>query len=90
MTNDISRRTLVRGLGTAALALPVGVWLTGCSKVDTPGSSGSVAADLLALGKKQGYLRVAIANEPPYHQGQPRRHGHGRRAGRLPGGLQAA
>lgn len=71
MTNDISRRTLVRGLGTAALALPVGAWLTGCSKVDTPGSSGSVAADLLALGKKQGYLRVAIANEPPYTKVNP-------------------
>lgn len=71
MANEISRRTLVRGMGAAALALPAGVWLTGCSKVDTPGSASSAGTDLLALGKKQGYLRVAIANEPPYTKVNP-------------------
>lgn len=65
MTNEISRRTIVQGLGTAALALPLGAFVAGCSTVATPGSS-AASADLLALGKKQGYLRVAIANEPPY------------------------
>jgi polar amino acid transport system substrate-binding protein len=71
MTNQISRRTVVRGLGAATLAVPIGAWLSGCSRVETPGSAGSAGADLLALGKKQGYLRVAIANEPPYTQVNP-------------------
>jgi polar amino acid transport system substrate-binding protein len=53
------------------LAVPIGAWLSGCSRVETPGSAGSAGADLLALGKKQGYLRVAIANEPPYTQVNP-------------------
>ena len=71
MTNEISRRTLVRGLGAAGLVVPLSAWLTGCSRVETPGSGGTAATDLLALGKKQGYLRVAIANEPPYTQVNP-------------------
>jgi polar amino acid transport system substrate-binding protein len=71
MTNQISRRTVVRGLGAATLAVPIGAWLSGCSRVETPGSAGSAGVDLLALGKKQGYLRVAIANEPPYTQVNP-------------------
>lgn len=67
MTNELSRRTVLRGLGAAAIALPVGAWLTGCSKVDPPAAgAGDSAQALLALGKKQGYLRVGIANEPPY------------------------
>jgi len=66
MTSEISRRTIVRGLTAAGLALPLSALLSGCSKVDTPGTSGGTKEDLLALGKKQGYLRVAIANEPPY------------------------
>ena len=66
MTNELSRRSLLRGLGTAAVAAPVGAWLAGCSRVDSPAGGGSASEDLLALGKKQGYLRVAIANEPPY------------------------
>ena len=68
MTNAISRRTVLRGLGAAAVAAPAGVWLTGCSKVEAPpaASSGGASEDLLALGTKQGYLRVGIANEPPY------------------------
>jgi polar amino acid transport system substrate-binding protein len=71
MTNEISRRTVVRGLGAATVAVPIGAWLSACSRVETPGSAGSAGADLLALGKKQGYLRVAIANEPPYTQVNP-------------------
>lgn len=67
MTNELSRRTVIRGLGAAAIAVPAGFWLTGCSTVDTSTAGGSsTAEDLLALGKKQGYLRVGIANEPPY------------------------
>lgn len=71
MTNEISRRTLVRSLGAASLAVPLGAWLAGCSRVEAPGSAGATATDLLALGKKQGYLRVAIANEPPYTKVNP-------------------
>jgi polar amino acid transport system substrate-binding protein len=67
MTNQLSRRAVLRGLGAAAIAVPAGVWLTGCSKVAIPAAGGgNTAEDLLALGKKQGYLRVGIANEPPY------------------------
>lgn len=68
MTNELSRRSVLRGLGAAAVAVPAGLWLTGCSKVSPPasGSAGTASTDLLALGKKQGYLRVGIANEPPY------------------------
>ena len=67
MTNRLSRRAVLRGLGAAAISVPAGVWLTGCSQVATPAAGGgNTAEDLLALGKKQGYLRVGIANEPPY------------------------
>ncbi len=72
MTNQISRRAVVRGVGAATLAVPLAAWLSGCSRVETPGSAaGQTGTDLLALGKKQGYLRVAIANEPPYTQVNP-------------------
>lgn len=64
MTNELSRRMILRGLGTAAVAVPSGAWLSGCSTVKPAGSK--AATDLLATGRKQGYLRVAIANEPPY------------------------
>ena len=61
-----SRRTVLRGLGAAAVAT---VSLGACSKVDKPpaarGSQGG-GEDLLTLAKRQGYLRVGIANEPPY------------------------
>lgn len=67
MTTDVSRRSVLRGLGVAAIALPATAWLSGCSKVDPPSAAGSTGGqDLLALGRKQGYLRVGIANEPPY------------------------
>jgi polar amino acid transport system substrate-binding protein len=64
MTTEISRRTVFRGLAAAAIAAPVA--LAGCSKTSVPGSNKK--EDLLAIGRKQGYLRVAIANEPPYTQ----------------------
>lgn len=63
--NELSRRTLLRGLGLTAIAVPTASWLTGCSGVESAGSQAS-SGDLLAAGRKQGYLRVAIANEPPY------------------------
>lgn len=68
MSEALSRRTVLRGLGAAALAVPAGAWLGGCSRVTPAGSAAAKTQDLLALGKKQGYLRVAIANEPPYTQ----------------------
>ncbi|MBF8184758.1 ectoine/hydroxyectoine ABC transporter substrate-binding protein EhuB [Nonomuraea sp. K274] len=67
MTNDPSRRALLRGLGAAAVAAPLTAWLAGCSRTEIPGST-SASQDLLATGRKQGYLRVGIANEPPYTQ----------------------
>lgn len=70
MTQELTRRTLLRGVGAAAIIVPTTAWLSGCSTVAKPapaGGGGSAAAtDLLAQGKKQGYLRVGIANEPPY------------------------
>jgi polar amino acid transport system substrate-binding protein len=65
MTNDLSRRTLLRGVGAATIAAPLAAWLAGCSTTAIPGST-SAAEDLLATGRKQGFLRIGIANEPPY------------------------
>jgi polar amino acid transport system substrate-binding protein len=65
MNNDVSRRTLLRGLGLAAVAVPTASWLAGCSRVENPGGP-AAANDLLATAREQGYVRVAIANEPPY------------------------
>jgi polar amino acid transport system substrate-binding protein len=65
MTNDLSRRALLRGLGVATAAVPLTAWLAGCSRTAIPGSAGT-SQDLLATGRKQGFLRVGIANEPPY------------------------
>ncbi len=71
MTTEISRRNLLRGFGAAALVLPGGAFLAGCGSTEKPGAVGTGGTpaggeDLLAKGKKQGYLRVGIANEPPY------------------------
>jgi polar amino acid transport system substrate-binding protein len=73
MTTDLSRRNLLRGFGAAALVLPGTAFLAACGSADKPaavGAGGTPAGgeDLLAKGKKQGYLRVGIANEPPYTQ----------------------
>lgn len=67
MTYDPSRRAVLRGLGVAAAAAPLTTWLAGCSQTAIPGSA-TAAQDLLATGRKQGFLRVGIANEPPYTQ----------------------
>lgn len=72
-TIDLSRRTVLGGFGVLA----VGALAAGCSRVEPPagggggGGTGAPAQGLLELGKKQGYLRVAIANEPPYTQVNP-------------------
>ena len=74
MTSEISRRTLLRGAGAAGLAVPATMLMVACSSTEKPssvgtGGTGTAPAggeDLLAKGKKQGYLRVGIANEPPY------------------------
>lgn len=73
MSLDISRRQLVRGGGLIAVTAPL---LAACGSSNSgSGSSASGSStgteDLLAIGKKQGYLRVAIANEPPYTKVQP-------------------
>ncbi|KNX37950.1 ectoine/hydroxyectoine ABC transporter substrate-binding protein EhuB [Luteipulveratus halotolerans] len=71
MTLEISRRTLIRSAGLVAVTAP----LVACSDSSDPargGGGGATAGeDLLAKGKKQGYLRVAIANEPPYTKVEP-------------------
>lgn len=69
-TRPLTRRTLLRGLGAAALVVPAGAVLAGCSSVETPGSTEG-AADLLSTAREQGFIRVAIANEPPYTQVNP-------------------
>ncbi|WGW12458.1 ectoine/hydroxyectoine ABC transporter substrate-binding protein EhuB [Saxibacter everestensis] len=63
MTGDLTRRNVLRSVGTAAVGIPMAAMLASCSKVE-PG--GGAAPDTLAKAKEQGYLRVAIANEPPY------------------------
>jgi polar amino acid transport system substrate-binding protein len=69
MSIGLSRRSVLTGLGVA-MALPV--WLTGCTTVEPPPAVGDAAVGdaasegLLERGRSQGYLRVGIANEPPY------------------------
>lgn len=61
MAIEFSRRSLLRGMGAAAVAIPAGTWLAGCGSDDDSG-------DLLEEAISRGFLRVAIANEPPYTQ----------------------
>lgn len=64
MSLEISRRQLVRGGGLVAVTAPL---LAACgSSSDSGSGSSSTSMGLLEKGKKQGYLSVAIANEPPY------------------------
>lgn len=65
MSNDLSRRTLLRGVGLAAFVVPAASFIAGCSTVE-PGGGTSKAGDLLETARERGYLRVAIGNEPPY------------------------
>ena len=71
MTNDISRRTLVRGLGTAALALPMGRLAHRMQQGRHAGVLWQRRGGPAGPGRKRRYLRVAIANEPPYTKVNP-------------------
>ncbi|MGP4017434.1 ectoine/hydroxyectoine ABC transporter substrate-binding protein EhuB [Saccharopolyspora sp. 5N708] len=66
---EISRRQLLRSGGAAAVALPVAGGLAGCSFTQPGG--GQPAGSTLDQIKKQGFARIAIANEPPYTQIKP-------------------
>ncbi|TFD65326.1 ectoine/hydroxyectoine ABC transporter substrate-binding protein EhuB [Cryobacterium ruanii] len=68
MIANISRRNVLQGAGVAALGAVFAVVATGCATVTPAGEAVDGGSDLLALAKKQGYLRVGIANEPPYTQ----------------------
>jgi polar amino acid transport system substrate-binding protein len=70
MTNEISRRTLLRGLGAAAVGAPLVGWLGACSKTDAGGGT-SNASNVLERGRDQGFLRVAVFSEPPYTKLEP-------------------
>ncbi|MBT2547774.1 ectoine/hydroxyectoine ABC transporter substrate-binding protein EhuB [Arthrobacter sp. ISL-65] len=68
MTVNISRRNLLRGAGVAAFGATVAGWATGCSSVPVGGPATGASSNLLETAKSQGFLRVGIANEPPYTQ----------------------
>lgn len=68
MTVNISRRTLLRTAGVAALGATVAGWATGCSSVAAGGPATGASSNLLEAARSQGFLRVGIANEPPYTQ----------------------
>ncbi|XAS68174.1 ectoine/hydroxyectoine ABC transporter substrate-binding protein EhuB [Micrococcaceae bacterium Sec5.7] len=68
MIENLSRRNVLLGAGVAALGVAVGGWATGCSAVPAGGSASGAASNLLETAKSQGFLRVGIANEPPYTQ----------------------
>jgi polar amino acid transport system substrate-binding protein len=68
MTVNISRRSLLRGAGVAALGATVAGWATGCSTVPVGGPATGASSNLLETAKSQGFIRVGIANEPPYTQ----------------------
>jgi polar amino acid transport system substrate-binding protein len=69
-STGISRRDLLRGAGVAALAVPMTGFLGGCSFTQ-PGTGQSNPGSTLDQIKKQGYARIAIANEPPYTKINP-------------------
>lgn len=62
MNRTRRQRTIKRVVGAVATGLILTVAVAACSAT-TPGTA---KTDTLAQGKTQGYLRVAIANEPPY------------------------
>jgi len=68
MAEKLSRRNVLRGAGVAALGVAVGGWATACSSVAAGGPASGGASNLLEVAKAQGFLRVGIANEPPYTQ----------------------
>jgi polar amino acid transport system substrate-binding protein len=68
MTGTYSRRNVLRGAGVALLGASVAGWATGCSSVPAGGGSSAASGNLLETAKSQGFIRVGIANEPPYTQ----------------------
>ncbi|SDI44273.1 polar amino acid transport system substrate-binding protein [Arthrobacter subterraneus] len=68
MTGNISRRNVLRGAGVAVLGATVVGWATGCSSTAVGGPASGAASDLLETARSQGFLRIGIANEPPYTQ----------------------
>lgn len=58
MAKQFSRRSVLRGTGSLAIAAPMAGWLTGCAGENTGEGSGQS-------------LKVAIGNEPPYTKLQP-------------------
>ena len=68
--SQISRRTLLRGLGAAAVGVPVVSFLNACSKTDAGGGASS-AKSVLDRGRDPGFLRVAVFSEPPYTKLRP-------------------
>ncbi|GAB4097965.1 ectoine/hydroxyectoine ABC transporter substrate-binding protein EhuB [Sinomonas halotolerans] len=65
---EISRRNILRGAGIAAVGATLAGWASGCSAVPVGGPAAAAGGGLLETAKSQGFLRVAIANEPPYTQ----------------------
>jgi polar amino acid transport system substrate-binding protein len=73
---DPSRRRLLRGVGVAAVGAPLAGWLGACTTTDPETGQAEVedTSDLpgvLGRGESQGYLTVAIFNEPPYTKLEP-------------------
>lgn len=74
---DPSRRRLLRGVGAAAVGAPLAGWLAACSETDPetgqvePDEGDSDIPGVLGRGASQGYLTVAIFNEPPYTKLEP-------------------
>lgn len=71
MKSNMSRRNLLRGAGVAALGVSVAGWVTSCSSVPVGGPASGAPSNLLNTAKQQGFIRVGIANEPPYTQVSP-------------------
>jgi len=64
MIRHYSRGTVMRGIGAIATGLLLAGSLAACSTTAASGDSTDVST--LQNGKDLGYLRVGIANEPPY------------------------
>lgn len=68
--SEISRRTLLRGLGAVAVGAPLVGYLGACSTTDAGGGTSS-AGNVLERGRDQGFLQVAVFSEPPYTKLEP-------------------
>lgn len=56
------------GAKVAVVGATVARWVTGCSTVTVGGTVSGATSNLLSTTKSQGFLRVGVANEPPYTQ----------------------